>query len=99
MLDQRGQAWSGPPLGVEAVLPRLVAHPSEDDPLLGGRERGRTAQDGAGAQPLCAGSLEAGEPTPNRSGIGFKELSDLLGGVSFEDATDGEEPSMFQFLR
>jgi hypothetical protein len=42
-------------------------------------------------------SAEAG--VPNRSGIDVRELSDLLGGVSFEDAADGEEPSMFQSLR
>ena len=42
-------------------------------------------------------SAEAG--APNQSRINVKELSDLLGGVSFEDAADGEEPSMFQSLR
>ena len=30
---------------------------------------------------------------------GEAELSDLLGGVPFEEAADGKESSMFQFLR
>jgi hypothetical protein len=42
---------------------------------------------------------EAGEPTPNGSGVDIQEFSDLLRGVSFEDAANGEEPSVFQFLR
>ena len=99
LLDQMGQAPAGPQLGVEPVLRRLLAQPAPDDLLLGGRELGGTARDGAGAQPLFAGLPEAGEPTPNGSGINVKELRDLLGGVSFEETADGEESSMFQFFR
>ena len=75
------------------------SQPTEDDLLLGSRQLGGTARDGAGAQPLCAGSPEAGEPTPNRSRIDVEGLGDLLGGGSFEDAADGEGSSMVQFLR
>src|SRR5512135_2371584 len=99
LLDQPGQAWAGPQLSVEPMLGRIFTQPPEHDLLLGGRELGGTARDGAGAQPLCAGLPEVGEPTPNRSGIDVEEHSDLLRGVSFEDGADGEEPSMFQFLR
>jgi len=98
LLDQMGQAPAGPQLGIKPVLRRLLPQPAEDDLLLRGRELGGTACDRSGAWSLVAGLAEAGEPTPNRSGIDDKELSDHLGGVSFEEATDGEEPSVFQLL-
>jgi hypothetical protein len=97
--DQLGQARAGPQLSVESVLRGLLTQPAEDDLLLGGRDPGGTARDRAGAQPLFARLPEAGEPTPNGSGVDIQEFSDLLGGVSFEDAANGEEPSVFQFLR
>jgi hypothetical protein len=97
--DQLGQARAGPHLSVESVLRGLVTQPAEDDLLLGGRELGRAARDGASQQSVFAVTSEPGEPAPDRAGIDVKKLSDFLSGESFEDATDGEESSMFQFGR
>jgi hypothetical protein len=97
--DQPGQARGGPQFGGEPVLGRLLAQPAEDDLLLGGGELGRAARDGASQQSVFAVTSEPGEPAPDRAGIDVKKLSDFLSGESFEDATDGEESSMFQFGR
>jgi hypothetical protein len=43
-------------------------------------------------------SANLGRAAP-RALSGEAELSDLLGGVPFEEAADGKESSMFQFLR
>jgi hypothetical protein len=97
--DQLGQARGGPQFGGEPVLGRPLAQPAEDDLLLGGRELGGAARDGASAQSFFAITTELGEPAANRAGIDVKELSDFLSGVAFEDAANGEESSMFQFGR
>jgi hypothetical protein len=99
LADQLGQARSGPQFSGEPVLGRPLAQPAEDDLLLCGRELRRAARDGASAQSFVASASEPGAPTPDRAGIDVKERSDFLSRVSFEDATDGEEPSMFQFGR
>jgi hypothetical protein len=99
LMDQPGQARGGPQFGGEPVLGRLLTQPAEDDLLLGGRELGRAARDGASEQSVFAIASEPGEPAPDRAGIDVKELSDFLSGVPFEDATDGEKSSMFQFGR
>jgi hypothetical protein len=97
--DQLGQARGGPQCGGEPVLGRPRAPPAEDDRLLGGRELGGAARDGASAQSVFARTTELGEPAADRAGIDVKQLSDFLSGGSFEDAANGEESSMFQFGR
>ena len=97
--DQLGQARGGPQFGGEPVLGRPLAQPAVDELLLGGRELGGATRDGASTPSFCALTTELGEPAADRAGIDVKELSNFLRGVSFEDAANGEESSMFQFGR
>jgi hypothetical protein len=97
LLDQMGQAWGGPPLGSEAVLLWVVGQPSADDLLLGGRQLALPPGGGAGEQAVLAALPGRGDPTPDRAGVDAEELGNFLGGVTLQEALDGEEAAMFQF--
>lgn len=97
LLDELGQAWSGPQFGREPVLRRVLAQPAADDLLLRTGQLGRAARYGPRPEPVGALLGELGEPTPDRPGRDVEELGNLVGGVSFEMPSDGELAAMFQF--
>src|SRR5512135_582371 len=72
--DQLGEAWSGPQLGGEPMLRRILGQPASADLLLRRRELGRATRHRSWREPLGALLTEQGEPTPDRPGSDVEEL-------------------------
>ena len=77
---------------------RAVGQPAQGDLLLGEGQLGRSARGGSGEQSPLVLLRDTRRPNDGPTGIDAEELGDLLGGVSFEDALDGQQATMFKFL-
>src|SRR4051794_18398880 len=100
LLDELGQARSGPQVRGESVLGGRVGQPAEHDLLLSASEPGRTPECASGAdrQALVAVAAEGGRPAPDAPGRDLKEGSDLLSRVPLGEALNGEMASPLQFF-
>ena len=77
LLDDLGDAGTGPDLAAEAVRLRAVPEELRDQTLLSGRELGRASGTGAGAQGLRAAVADTSEPTADAHRRDAQRLGDV----------------------
>src|SRR3954454_9771689 len=80
------------------MVGRGLGQPAEGDLLLEVGQLGRAARDGPGEQGLSSSGTIRGDPTTDRPRIDAQEIGHLPGGVSLQDALDGQQATVFEFL-
>jgi hypothetical protein len=99
LLNELAQARSGPQVRWEAKLGGRIGQPAQRDFLLGGGKFGRSAWSTAwpGSQAVGAVAAEGSQPAPDAARRDAKEIGNLLGRVSFDNALNSELSKVLEF--